>query len=101
MDRSRRLHLIATIGLFLASLTAVALTGCCHTAAPKHVVKRTDPANAFTDYVPYPSRRVAFEMVLIPGNTTQGIKPFYVGKTEVTWDMFRRWSYGDDLVTAD
>ena len=32
---------------------------------------------------------VTFEMVLVPpGVSKEGAKPFYIGKTEVTWDMY-------------
>lgn len=87
-------------GLFVALLGGLALMGC-HAGAPQPATKPIELPASFTDHAPYPGLRVAFDMVLIPGNAAQGIKPFYVGKTEVTWDMFGRWSYGDDLVTTD
>ncbi|MFO1520728.1 MAG: hypothetical protein U1G05_01545 [Kiritimatiellia bacterium] len=37
--------------------------------------------------------RVAFDMVLVPGDGTKGIKTLYVGKHEVTWDEFMPWVY--------
>ncbi len=55
---------------------------------------------SFTDHVVYPNQRAAFEMVLVPGSADGSIKPFYVGRTEVTWDMFRGWSYGADLLST-
>jgi len=62
----------------------------------------------FTDYVDYKNERgdkqvldlgyqAEFEMVLIPGDAAKGIKPFYAQTTEVTWEMFRAWSYCTDL----
>ncbi|MFK7787999.1 MAG: formylglycine-generating enzyme family protein, partial [Phycisphaeraceae bacterium] len=52
----------------------------------------------FTDHVPtYNDEEVPFEMVLIPGDEAHNIKPFYVAKTEVTWEMFLYWVYADDL----
>lgn len=52
----------------------------------------------FTDHVQgYHEKQVPFEMILIPGDEVKGIKPFYVGKTEVSRKMFLRWSYGGDL----
>lgn len=62
----------------------------------------------FTDHVDYKNERgddkildlgytVPFEMILIPGDAKQGIKPFYAQKTEVTWKMFRAWSYCTDI----
>lgn len=38
-----------------------------------------------------------FEMVLVPGDPARGIGPFYVQTTEVTWEMFRAWSYCEDI----
>ena len=45
----------------------------------------------------YQKEQVPFEMVLIPGSEEDGIKPFYIGATEVSRKMLLRWSYGDDL----
>ena len=63
---------------------------------------------SFTDHVDYQNARgddnivdlgyeVPFEMILIPGDAEQGIQPFYVQKTEATWQMFRAWSYCTDI----
>lgn len=41
--------------------------------------------------------RAEFEMVLVPGDPEKGIGPFYVQTTEVTWKMFRAWSYCTDI----
>jgi formylglycine-generating enzyme required for sulfatase activity len=62
----------------------------------------------FTDYVDYQNARgdeqvldlgyeAEFEMVLIPGDPAKDIQPFYAQTTEVTWQMFRAWSYCTDL----
>lgn len=62
----------------------------------------------FKDYVDYKNERgdenvldlgyhAEFEMVLIPGDPAKGIQPFYAQTTEVTWQMFRAWSYCTDL----
>ena len=67
------------------------------TPTPPAVVE--SPAS-FTDHVPYPNQRVAFEMVRVAGSADGTIKPFYIGKTEVTWEMFRGWSYGIDLTST-
>lgn len=57
---------------------------------------------SFTDHVPsYENETIAFEMVLIPGDEAERIKPFYVGKTEVTWEMFEYWMYGEDLESPE
>ena len=53
---------------------------------------------SFTDHLPtYNNNQVAFDMRLIPGDETKGIKPFYVAQTEVTWKMFEYWVYGGDI----
>ena len=63
----------------------------------------------FTDFIDYRNRKgderytdlgyePTFEMVLVPGDPAQGIDPFYVQATEVTWEMFRAWSYCEDIV---
>lgn len=62
----------------------------------------------FTDHVDYrnPTKdarlhdlgfAAPFEMVLVPGDAAQGVAPFYAQTTEVTWDMFRTWSYCGDI----
>ena len=35
---------------------------------------------------------VEFDMVLVPGDNAKGIEPFYIGKTEVTWNEFDFWA---------
>lgn len=50
----------------------------------------------YTDSVKYPDREpIPFEMVLVPGG--DGVGPFYMGKHEVTWEMFYNWAYGSDI----
>jgi len=62
----------------------------------------------FTDHVDYQNERgdeevldlgyqAEFEMVLIPGDADKDVAPFYAQTTEVTWQMFRAWSYCTDL----
>ncbi|MEM9111436.1 MAG: SUMF1/EgtB/PvdO family nonheme iron enzyme, partial [Planctomycetota bacterium] len=51
---------------------------------------------AYTDSISYPGKDpIAFDMVLVPGG--DGIAPFYMGKHEVTWEMFYNWAYGSDI----
>ena len=38
-----------------------------------------------------------FEMVLVPGDDEAGIEPFYLGKVEVTWNLFAPWVQCKDL----
>ncbi len=49
----------------------------------------------FTEMIP--STQVQFEMVLVPGDSATGARPFYIGKCEVTWDEFMPWVMGNDL----
>ncbi|MFN3166715.1 MAG: SUMF1/EgtB/PvdO family nonheme iron enzyme [Phycisphaeraceae bacterium] len=50
----------------------------------------------FTDKVAYPGKDpIDLEMVLVPGEGE--VKPFYMAKHEVTWDMFYSWAYGVGL----
>lgn len=52
----------------------------------------------FTDVVPYEKgARPSFEMVLVPGDASKGIEPYYMAKTEVTWEMFYAWAYSTDI----
>lgn len=44
-----------------------------------------------------PGTIVHFEMVPVPGG--QGIAPFYLGRTEVTWDMYDVFALGLDAKT--
>ncbi len=41
--------------------------------------------------------QVKFDMVLMPGDPAAGIKPFYLGKREVTWDEFMPWMTCEDV----
>ncbi|MEO0475304.1 MAG: SUMF1/EgtB/PvdO family nonheme iron enzyme [Planctomycetota bacterium] len=50
----------------------------------------------YTDSVQYPDKDpIEFDMVLVPGG--EGVAPFYMGKHEVTWEMFYNWAYGSDI----
>ncbi|HEB53328.1 MAG TPA: YceI family protein, partial [bacterium] len=85
-----------------AARAEVAAAGGAAGAAPTELPAR------FTDHVDYRNERgdehiddlgyqVPFEMVLISGDPAKGIKPFYLQTTEVTWKMFRAWSYCTDI----
>jgi sulfatase modifying factor 1 len=47
-----------------------------------------------------PGTTVTFEMKAIPGNPRDGIAPFWIARTEVTWDAFLLWVYADSHVNA-
>ncbi|MEL7498363.1 MAG: SUMF1/EgtB/PvdO family nonheme iron enzyme [Planctomycetota bacterium] len=49
----------------------------------------------FTETIP-PSL-VDFEMVLVPVSEDSDETPFYIGKTEVTWDEFEYWALCKDI----
>jgi len=56
-----------------------------------------DPAQ-FTATVQYPNGNpIPFDMIRVPGDEAAGIEPFYMAKTEVTWDMFYNWAYSSDI----
>lgn len=44
----------------------------------------------------YEGHRAPFTMVLVPGDAAKGVAPFYIGETEVTWDLFRPWAEWED-----
>jgi formylglycine-generating enzyme required for sulfatase activity len=55
----------------------------------------SQPAPTSPDYIEkIPGTVVSFEMVLVPGGTVTvdgkalDVKPFYIGRTETTWDMY-------------
>lgn len=55
-----------------------------------------DLDKTFVDELQYPGKDpIPFEMVLVPGEGDVG--PFYMAKTEVTWQMFYDWAYGSDI----
>lgn len=101
---------------YCAALLGLAMLHACTTPAPRDApaaktaaqpdaqdhtqqpdTKPAPPAS-FTDHVAYyKNEQIPFEMVLIPGSDDGGLTPFYIAKTEVSWDMFIRWSYGEDL----
>ena len=56
----------------------------------------------YTERVPMAAGQYAqYEMVLIPGSADGRVAPFYIGRTEVTWDMFMEWCYGTELSSRE
>lgn len=49
------------------------------------------------EFKPYwqdiPSAAFKFAMVPVPGSEDGSVKPFYIGKTELTWEAFDVWAY--------
>jgi polyisoprenoid-binding protein YceI len=54
-----------------------------------------DLPKTFRQVIPF--SQVAFDMVLVPGNPANGIRSFYLGRTEVTWNEFMPWAACKDL----
>lgn len=54
----------------------------------------------YIDYAEGDNRPVPFGMVLVPGDSAKGIKPFYMATHEVSWEMMKRWMYANDLEQA-
>ncbi len=50
---------------------------------------------SFREVIPF--SQVPFEMVLVPGDSSRGIRAFYLGRTEVTWDEFMPWAACKDI----
>jgi polyisoprenoid-binding protein YceI/formylglycine-generating enzyme required for sulfatase activity len=48
-----------------------------------------------------PASQIDFDLVLVPGDETEGIRPLYVGANEVTWDEFMPWVVCEDLSDSD
>lgn len=64
--------------------------------SPKPAIDVADLPKAFTDQIVYPNKQpIDLEMVLVPGEGE--VRPFYMAKHEVTWEMFYDWAYGADI----
>lgn len=84
---------IALMGETLASIERKIASGV-GTAKPE--IDVSNLPKTYTDSITYPDKTpIEFEMVLVPGG--DGVAPFYMGKHEVTWDMFYNWAYGSDI----
>ncbi len=44
---------------------------------------------------------VEFDMIAVPGDESKGIKPFFIGKNEVTWNEFDYWALCQDMSTKE
>ncbi|MBI5432428.1 MAG: formylglycine-generating enzyme family protein [Planctomycetes bacterium] len=70
------------------------------TAAASVAAPAAEPAAAptaltnFTQEIPGSAYR--FEMIAIPGDAAKGIAPFWLGRTELTWEAFDAFVYGLD-----
>lgn len=52
-------------------------------------------------HLSYSGMKTPFKMILVPGDKAKGIAPFYIGETEVTWDMFHDWSHWYDATPLE
>jgi len=72
-----------------------------HPYLPPRQPVRDDLPASFTDRVLNLDKGYTrFEMILVPGNPEHDMPPFYIGRTEVTWDMFMAWAWGTYLDDA-
>ena len=74
---------------YLALLALLATLSCLSRTPPR----RTPALKRFTEKIP--GTLVSFDMISIADNAS--IKPFWIGKTEVTWDEFDIWAFSLDL----
>jgi formylglycine-generating enzyme required for sulfatase activity/polyisoprenoid-binding protein YceI len=71
------------------------------TEQPEHeqpaswVGEGTDRGPRFTEEIP--ATLAQFEMIKVPGDPSQGMADFYLGKCEVTWEEFDYWALCKDL----
>lgn len=56
-----------------------------------------EPAAALANFAQeIPGSAFRFEMIAIPGDASKGIAPFWLGRTELTWEAFDAFVYGLD-----
>lgn len=68
-------------------------------APPNAPVSPVEAAKTFKQDIP--SAAFAIEMVRIPGDPAQKLAPFYMSKTEITWDAFDIFIYKLDIPEDD
>jgi formylglycine-generating enzyme required for sulfatase activity len=95
-------HALMTPIQFARNLFVVPALAACVLAAS---------AGAATQEATYrqevPDSLVSFEMVLVPGGEvtidgkTETVAPFYLGRTEVTWDLYDVFAIGDGAAARD
>jgi formylglycine-generating enzyme required for sulfatase activity len=79
---------------------SLVLAAFCQATAPNPPAQNppSPPASAPQALAAYretiPGTMVTFEMVPVPGGT--GVAPFYIGRTEVTWEMYDVFALGLD-----
>jgi len=82
---------------FRSLLVAGLFGGAAHASAlARGVPSAANPPLAAKFSQDIPSAAFKFDMILIPGDAAAGIKPFYIGKTELTWEAFDVYVYALD-----
>src|ERR1044072_4108581 len=82
-------------------------TLCILAAGPADKPSAPLPAGSFTEKIPRTLR--TFHMIPIPPGQIKlagaaaaaEIKPFFLGRTELTWDAYDTWAYQLDLSEKD
>lgn len=92
--------ILASLALFIVSERTHAQATATPTAAPDAAptAEATDAPKTFEQEVP--GAALAFTMILVPGDEAKGIKPFYIGATELTWPAFDPFVYRLDDPSA-
>lgn len=95
------LHTRTIIGLALGA-TGV-LSGCEAIVTPAERIARArlEPPTEVIEAAPtrtkfleaIPSAAVSIEMIPVPGDEKAGIKPFFMSKTEIPWEVFDVYAY--------
>jgi formylglycine-generating enzyme required for sulfatase activity len=81
-------------------LTVLAGAVLALAAGPRYASDQADAPQGYREAVP--DTAIAFEMVPVPGGTvTAGgtptkVEPFFIGRTEVTWDLYDLFMFGRD-----
>lgn len=96
----------SNINVILVSCLFLATWGCSRPSETTPVANESNEADAIeSDQETAPTAELAasfvqevpkslvqFTMVLVPGDDSKGIAPFYLGKHEVSWDEFAYWA---------
>ena len=74
---------------------SVALNRTAQSGSAASTTESGERPASFHQIIPF--SQAAFDMILVPGDAGKGIKTFYLGKTEVTWDEFLPWALCKDI----
>lgn len=92
-ERDRLKSLGRKIELLQEQVDKLAVAGPANTPA----VDTAALPGKYTDQAPRYGKQIDFDMVLVPGDTSKGIAPFYMSAHEVRWSMIDMWMYTGDL----